>query len=324
MRLLSDGARGWLLPGLAALLFPLVAANDYHLTVMATAFIFAIATLGLNLITGYAGQLNLAHASFMAIGAYTVGILSVDHGWWFWCALPVAGVTSAVLGWFVGLVSLRLQGHFFSIFTLCVGYIIFLVIEKWESLTHGTVGLMGIPAPESIGPIHFDGLAAQYYLTLAFLAAAIWAKRRIVNSLLGRAFIALRNSEELAEAIGIQRMRTKLLAFTLSVFYAGMAGGLYAGFARFISPDAASVNLTFDMMIYMIVGGIGTVAGPVLGAVGMSWLTQSLQFLQEYRFMVFGPILILLVLHVPQGLVGSLSVGRLRWQFRRGRSHAES
>ena len=318
-----DSKLAWGLLLAASLAFPWLAGNDYHLTVMSTAYIFAIATLGLNLITGYTGQLNLAHAGFMAIGAYTVGILTVDHGWSFWSAFPMAGIISAGLGYFVGLLSLRLKGHFFSIFTLCVGYIMFLVIEKWESLTHGTVGIMGIPAPEAIGSVTFESPLALYYLTLFFLVVAVWAMRRIVKSLLGRTFIAIRNSDELAEALGINLMRNKTLAFMLSVFYAGMAGGLYAGFVRFIGPDLAGTHHTFDMMIFMIVGGLGTVLGPLLGAIGMPWLTQSLQFLQEYRFIVFGPILVVLVIFLPHGIVGSFLAWRARRDAKEGKPHAQ-
>jgi len=272
---------------------------------MATAYIFAIATIGLNLITGYTGQFNLAHSGFMAVGAYTVGILTVDHQVPFWIAFALSGFVAAALGFFVGLVSLRLKGHFFSIFTLCVGYIMFLVIEKWESLTHGTVGIMGIPAPTPIAGMEFESPRAQYYLVLLFLVLAVWAMHRIVTSLLGRTFMAIRNGDDLAEALGINLMRNKVLAFMLSVFYAGLAGGLYAGFVRFLGPGIASVEHTFDMTMYMLVGGIGTLLGPLLGSIGVPWLTQYLQFLQDYRFVVFGPLLIILVIFVPHGIVGS-------------------
>jgi branched-chain amino acid transport system permease protein len=307
----------------ASLAFPWLAGNDYHLTVMSTAYIFAIATLGLNLITGYTGQLNLAHAGFMAVGAYTVGILTVDHGWTFWASLLMSGVICVVLGYFIGLVSLRLKGHYFSIFTLCVGYIMFLVIEKWDGLTHGTVGIMGIPEPEAIGGLTFDTPLRLYYLVLFILVVLVWVMRRIVKSLLGRTFIAIRNSDELAEALGINLMRNKMLAFMLSVFYAGISGGLYAGFVRFIGPDMAGVHHTFDMMIFAMVGGLGTVLGPLLGAIGMPWLTQSLQFLQEYRFIVFGPILVALVIFLPYGIVGSFLAWRARRDAKEGKPHAQ-
>jgi branched-chain amino acid transport system permease protein len=308
------GRTGWALLFAFGLLFPLFAKNDYHLTVMSTAYIFALATVGLNLITGYTGQFNLAHAGFMAVGAYTVGILTVDYQVSFWIAFALSGVVAAALGFFVGLVSLRLKGHYFSIFTLCVGYIMFLVIEKWESLTHGTVGIIGIPAPTAIGSLSFDTPRTLYYLVFFFLVIGVWLMHRIVTSLMGRTFMAIRNSDELAESLGINLMRNKLLAFMLSVFYAGMAGGLYAGFVRFLGPDLASVERTFDMTMYMLVGGLGTLLGPLLGALSVPWLTQYLQFLQEYRFLVFGPILVALVIFLPHGIVGSFMGWRARKQ----------
>lgn len=310
------GKPGWLLLLALGLAFPFLAKNDYHLTVMSTAYIFAIATLGLNLITGYTGQFNLAHSGFMAVGAYTVGILTVDHQVPFWIAFALSGVTATVLGFFVGLVSLRLKGHYFSIFTLCVGYIMFLVIEKWESLTHGTVGIIGIPAPSAIGPVTFDSPRALYYMVFFFLVLGVFVMHRIATSLLGRTFVAIRNGDALAEALGINLMRNKLLAFMLSVFYAGLAGGLYAGFVRFLGPGLASVEHSFDMTMYMLVGGLGTLLGPLLGALTVPWLTQYLQFLQEYRFLVFGPILVALVIFVPHGVVGTY----LGWRARRAAS----
>ena len=307
------GRPGWALLFVLGVLFPFVAKNDYHLTVMSTAYIFAIATLGLNLITGYTGQFNLAHSGFMAVGAYTVGLLTVDWQVPFWIAFALSGVVAAALGFFVGIVSLRLKGHYFSIFTLCVGYIMYLVIEKWESLTHGTVGVIGIPAPGAIGPLTFDTPRSLYYLVFFFLVLGVFVMHRIVDSLLGRTFMAIRNGEALAEAMGIPLMRTKLMAFMLSVFYAGLAGGLYAGFVRFLGPGLASVDHSFDMTMYMLVGGLGTLLGPLLGALAVPWLTQYLQFLQEYRFLVFGPILVALVIFLPHGIVGTW----LGWRARR-------
>lgn len=308
-----QGKAGWSLLFIAGLAFPFMAGNDYHLTVMSTAYIFAIATVGLNLITGYTGQFNLAHSGFMAVGAYTVGILTVDHQVPFWVAFALSGVVAAAIGFFVGLVSLRLKGHFFSIFTMCVGYIMFLLIEKWESLTHGAVGIMGIPVPSAIGPISFESPRALYYLVFFFLVVGMWVMHRIVNSLLGRTFMAIRNGDELAESLGINLMRNKVLAFMLSVAYAGFAGGLYAGFVRFLGPDLASVEQTFNMTVYMLIGGLGTLVGPLLGAIAMPWLTQYLQFLQELRYLVFGPILVLLVIFMPHGIVGTY----LGWRARR-------
>jgi branched-chain amino acid transport system permease protein len=300
-----QGKTGWALLLAAAIAFPLVVPNSYFLTVMTLAFIYGIATLGLNLLTGYTGQLNLAHGGFMAIGAYTVGILTVDHQLPFWLAFALSGLVCMAFGYVVGVVSLRLKGHYFSIFTMCVGYIIYLLIEKWEGLTHGTVGLIGIPVPAAIGPITFDSVPAQYYLVLTFLVIAMFIMHRIVSSLLGRSFLAVRNSDALAEALGINLMRTKVLSFVLSVGFAGYAGALYAGQVRFLGPDIARTDVTFDMVMAMLVGGTGTLLGPLLGSVLVPWVTQTLQFLQDYRMLVFGPVLILLIIFFPDGIVGS-------------------
>ena len=301
------------LVGLAlAIVYPLVVPNDYFIYVMALAFIFAIATIGLNLILGYTGQLNLAHAGFMAIGAYTLGLLTVDWGVPFWLALFLSGIVAAAFGFLAGLVSLRLRADYFAIFTLCVGLIIWLVIEKWDSLTHGVVGVIGIPAPSPIGPIRFETPLANYYLVLAFLVLALFVMDRIVHSLLGRAFMAIRNGEGLAEALGIPLMRTKVTAFVISTAYAGYAGGLYAAFVRFIGPQIASEANAFDMIAFILVGGLGTLSGPVLGAIVLTWATQSLQFLQDYRLRVFGPLLIVLVMFLPKGIIGTLKARQAR------------
>lgn len=321
MTQILKGKLGWALLFLAGLAFPWLAGNDYHLTVMSTAYIFAIATLGLNLITGYTGQFNLAHAGFMAVGAYTLGVLTVDHGVSFWLAFVLAGAVTVLVGLPLGWVSLRLRGHYFSIFTLCVGTIMFLVIEKWESLTHGTVGIMGIPAPTAIGPLTFDTPRSIYYLVFFFLVLGVWVMRRVVDSLLGRTFMAIRNGDDLAEALGVNLMRNKLLAFSLSVLYAGLAGALYAGFVRFLGPDLAGVEHTFDMTMYMVIGGLGTVLGPLLGAIMVPWVTQYLQFLQEYRFLIFGPLLVLLVIFLPNGIVGTWNAWRTRQASAREATH---
>ncbi len=289
-----------------AVAFPAVAPNSYYLSVMSLAFIAALAALGLNLIAGYTGQLNLAHGGFMAVGAYTVGILTVDHGVPYWLAFLAAGVVATALGLVVGLISLRLRQHYFAVFTLCVGTILYLVIEKWDGLTHGVVGIMDIPVPPGAGPVSFASPVGQYYLVLAVLALGAFVMARIVRSLVGRSFVAIRNGEALAQALGIDLMRTKVVAFMISTFYAGIAGALYAGYVRFLGPDLANVARTFDMITFTLVGGLGTLAGPILGAVLISWLTQSLQALQDYRMVVFGPLLILLIIYAPNGIVGGL------------------
>ncbi len=300
--LMTPAARYGLLA--LAILFPFLASNEYQVYVMASAFVWAIAVYGLNIITGFCGQLNLAHGGFFAIGAYTLGLLTADHGWSFWPAFLAALLMTAALGFLVGVVSLRLKEHYFAIFTLCVGFIIYLLIDKWEELTHGPIGVRDIAAPYGFGLVDFTETTPFYYLVLAFLVLAIWFMGRLSRSLLGRTFIAIRNGDELAESLGINLMRNKVLAFVLSTTYAGLAGALYAGMVRFIGPEEANITHTFDMITYLLVGGIGTITGPLLGTVGIVWITQSLQFLDEYRMIIFGPLLVVLVIFFPRGITG--------------------
>ncbi|MFT6599913.1 MAG: branched-chain amino acid transport system permease protein [Alloalcanivorax sp.] len=301
-----------------ALIFPLIAGSEYQIYVMALAFIWAIAVYGLNIITGFCGQLNLAHGGFFAIGAYVVAILTVDHGWAFWPAFIASGVFSAVFGFLVGIVSLRLKEHYFAIFTLCVGFIIYLLLDKWEALTHGSLGIINIAPPEGFGLVDFTRTIPFYYLVLFFLVLAIVLVSRISSSLVGRTFLAIRISDDLAQSLGINLMRNKVLAFVLSTVYAGLAGGLYAGVVRFIGPAEADVVHTFDIITYLLVGGIGTLMGPLVGTMAITWLTQAVQSFEEYRMIVFGPLLVLLVIFMPKGVVGTF----LTWRGRRLASKA--
>ncbi|MBM1142823.1 branched-chain amino acid ABC transporter permease [Alcanivorax sp. ZXX171] len=302
----------------AGILFPLVASSEYQIYVMALAFVWAIAVYGLNIITGYCGQLNLAHGGFFAIGAYAVGLLTVDYGWPFWPAFIAAGVLGAFFGFLVGVVSLRLKEHYFAIFTLCVGFIIYLLIEKWEELTHGTLGVISIAPPEGFGLVDFTETIPFYYLVLFFLVLAIGLISRISRSLVGRTFLAIRISDDLAQSLGINLMRNKVLAFVLSTTYAGLAGALLAGVVRFIGPDLAEITHTFDVITYLLVGGIGTLMGPLVGTLLITWITQAVQSFEEYRMIVFGPLLVVLVIFMPKGIVGTF----LTWRGRRLASKA--
>lgn len=300
----------------AALLFPALASNEYQIYVLATAFVWAIAVYGFNIITGYCGQLNLAHGGFFAIGAYAVALLTSDYGWNYWLAFVAALVVTAVLGLLVGAVSLRLKEHYFAIFTLCVGFIIYMLLDKWEELTHGALGVRDIAAPDGFGLVNFRETIPVYYLILFFLVFIIWFTGRIQKSLVGRTFIAIRNGDELAQSLGINLMKTKILAFVVSTTYAGLAGALYAGMIRFVGPEDGNILHTFNMITYMLVGGIGTLFGPLVGTLSIVWITQQLQFLEQYRMIIFGPLLVLLVIFFPLGIVGSF----LTWMHRKAQA----
>lgn len=306
MRDLFTEKNGLIVVFILAVLFPLIAPNNYYIHVMTTVFIWSIAVYGLNLLAGYTGQLSLAHAGFFAIGAYSVGVLTVNYELNFWIALALALVITTFIGLLVGLIALRTKEHYFAIYTLCVGYIIYLLIYKMDGLTGGVRGLIGIPNPDPIGPIRFDTPFSKYYLVLFFLIVVIFLMRRIVRSLIGRTFIAIRNSEELAHTIGIDTVKNKLLSFVLSTFIAGLAGALYASFTRFIGPDIAYTNVTFEMVMFLLVGGLGTLSGPVVGTMLITWLSQYMQFLESYRMLIFGPLIVIIIIYYPRGIVGGI------------------
>lgn len=299
--LIGAGLLGLLILALAV---PYISPSTYYVQVIAMSFIFTIAVYGLNLIEGYLGQLSLVQAGFFGVGAYTAGLLTLKLKMSFWLALPFSAAFTALLALLIGLISFRTRGHYFVILTLCFGVVINLVIEKWESLTGGTGGLIGIPKPAPIGPMTFDTMEKQYYLVVAFLLLTIFVMHRIVNSLVGRTFKSIKNNEELAATLGINVMYYKLLAFGISAFLTGMAGSLYAMFIRFIGPEISNPVLTFEFLLYLLVGGQATLAGPVVGTLLISGLTEGLQFLQEYRLIIFGALLVLMIKFFPMGIVG--------------------
>jgi branched-chain amino acid transport system permease protein len=298
---------------ISVVLFPILVQNDYFIHVMTLSFIWMIGVYGLNLLAGYAGYLSLAHAGFFAIGAYSLGLLTTKAQLNFWLALILALIITGTIGAVIGLIALRTKDAFFAIYTLCVGYIIYLVIDKWDSLTEGVRGLIGIPVPSNIGPISFQSALSQYYLVLFFLLLVIFLMYRIVHSLTGRTYIAIRNSEDLALTIGISTTKNKLTVFVISTLFAGLSGALYASFVRFIGPDIGYISITFDLLTFLLVGGIGTLSGPIVGTLVIVWLSQQLQFLQDYRMMIFGPVLTLLIIFYPKGIAG----GFMEWRMKR-------
>ncbi|MFD2639965.1 branched-chain amino acid ABC transporter permease [Piscibacillus salipiscarius] len=298
---------------LLAVIFPLVSSNAYMIRILILTFIWTIVVYGLNLLAGYTGYLSLAHAGFFALGAYTLAVLTVTYGISYWVAFVLTLIFTALVGTLIGMIALRTKEHFFAIYTLCVGYIIYLIIYNWDSVTGGVRGFLGIPTPGAIGPLEFNSQISNYYLVLFFLVLTIVVMYNIVHSLQGRSFIAIRNSEELAKTIGISTTSNKLLAFILSTVFAGLAGSLFASFTRFIGPEISNITMTFDFLVYLLIGGIGTLSGPVIGTFIIVWISQELQFLQDYRMLVFGPILVLLIIFDPRGISGFV----IDWNLKR-------
>ena len=297
-------AGGLAIAVVVAAALPVLVPNEYYLQILTQAYVFAISACGLNVIVGLAGQLSLAHAGFFGIGAYAVALLATKAAVTFWLALPAGVLLCMAAGYVIGSVCLRSKGHYFAIFTLAVGIIIHLVIQKWESLTHGHVGVIGIPGPGPIGPIHFESGIARSYLALFFLALAVLAVSRLVRSPVGRTLMAVRESEPLAAAVGVDVMAAKRMAFTISAAIAGLAGGLFAGFIGFLGPESSNVEMTFNTLLYIMVGGVGSLAGPIAGTFIVYGLSQVLAVVQQYQMVIFGLALVLLILFMPSGLTG--------------------
>ena len=292
-----------------ALVIPHVITNLYYAQIITMSCIFAIGALSMNLIMGYTGQMSLAHGGFFAIGAYGVAILTSKLGWNFWPALPAAALLAAFIGFLVGLPALRTRGAYFAITTLCLGEIIYLLAGNWMELTGGHTGMVGIPLPSpvsipGVGQLTFDSPASQYYLVLSFLIFTVFVMSRLINSLRGRTFLATAINEDLSEAVGINTFRTKLLSFVVANFFAGLAGGIYASLMGSISPSVASVTMTFNFLMYVLLGGMTTLAGPVIGAFIIPVLLEYLQFLQDYQMILFGFLLIVVIIYFPTGFMG--------------------
>ncbi len=294
-----------------ALIVPLIVPNRYAFQIIIMSCLYAIGTLGMNLILGYTGQASLAHAGFFGIGAYGVALMT-KAGMSFWLALPFSALLAAAIGFLVGLPTLRTRGSYFAISTLCMGVIIEIVAGNWVSLTGGTTGIVGIPQPNPIGLLHFETQTSQYYLVLFFLLLTLFVMHRLVFSLKGLSFMAVRNNEVLAEAVGINTFTTKILSFVIANFFAGMAGGIYAALIGSISPSSASILITFNLLVYLLLGGMATLAGPVIGAFAIPALMEYLQALQEYSMIIFGILLIVVIIFFPMGLMGGLTTLRNR------------
>jgi branched-chain amino acid transport system permease protein len=271
--------------------------------------IFVILVISLNLVVGYTGQISLAHGAFYGIGAYICGILQVREILPFWPALVVAIIGTGILGILVGIPMLRTRGPYFAIGSMCLGIIVSLVLLNWQSLTGGT-SLGGIRGPGQlkIGGWVIDFLSNKvyYYFVLIFVVLTIFIVNRLIYSRVGRAFMAIREEEELAEAIGVNPMRFKVLSFAIGAMLAALAGSLYAGYMGAIDPDIASVGMSFNLLVMVLVGGSGTMAGSVIGTVLLWMIPEWLQAAQQYRPLIFGFILLLIIIFMPRGIVGWL------------------
>ena len=279
--------------------------NTYHLQVLIFIGINTLLALGLNMLMGYAGQISLGHAAFYGLGAYTSAALTVHFGWSPWLALPAALGLSAAVAWVVGLPTLRLSGYYLGMGTLGFGMIVFIVFREWSSLTGGASGLVGIP-PLSIGPVVFYEPRGYFYLVWAVVLASLVLCRRLIRSRVGRALRAIHDSENAARAVGVDTHRFKLRIFVLSAVLAALAGFLYAHFVSFISPGSFDFMVSVRLVTMVVIGGMASIWGALLGAALLTLLPEWLHAFAEFEMIVYGAILVGVMIFLPQGLTRGL------------------
>jgi branched-chain amino acid transport system permease protein len=286
--------------GLGLLALAAARMGSYHVYLLSLAMINIIAAIGLNLVTGNSGQISLCHSSFMAIGAYASALMTARLGIPFWGAIPLGALLAAAIGALVGAPASRLRGIYLALATLGFLQIVQIVIEELADVTGGVRGLT-IPKATFAGSVLSE--YARFVIVLACCAAAIWTARNLLASRVGRELDAVRLSPHAAQALGVSVHRVRLAAFALSAAYAGVAGGLQAIVVGFIDPVEFGVSAALRQITYIVVGGMGSVAGSVLGAAVLSALPEALRPVKEYSDIIYTSILLAFLIFMPQGLV---------------------
>ena len=298
----------------AVLMLALVAVpflfSSYPVRIVMTMFIAVILSLGLNLLMGYAGQVSLANAAFFGIGAYAVAILGNTYGWPFWVSLPVASVATAVLGLVVGLPALRVSSHYLALATLAFVWTAQVIVVDWASVTGGAPGFS--TSRRAIGLSAFEDDRYYYFLMLAVTIGMVVLALHIIDSKLGRAFMAVRDNENAAEVMGINLAKYKTTAFAVNAFYCAVAGGLQAGLVRFLDPGEFGLWPSIWHLLYIVVGGLGSVLGSVLGPLVLVALPETLRAFAEYRELIFAFVLLFVLIFMPQGIAGKFHEWRQR------------
>jgi branched-chain amino acid transport system permease protein len=313
--------------------FPFLFKN-YYVYVANYVAINVLVALGLNLLVGYTGQISLGHAGFFAIGAYGTIVFMAKFHFPFLVALPLAALAAAVFGFLLGFPALRLEGPYLSIATLGFGLTITRVIGRVEFFG----GRQGLHAPDlTIGPWHLSTDRDFYYLLITITVILTLAARNLIKTKVGRAFIAIRDADIAAETMGVNIMYYKTLAFAVSAFYAGIAGGLYAFVLRFIEPELFSLLMSILFLAMVVVGGLGSILGSVAGACLLSWLDLELRnilsipYIGEWltelsrsyfsitgvsniQFIFYGLIMVLIMLFEPLGIYGFWIRTKIYWR----------
>lgn len=294
----------WILLTVVLLAVPFMGFSSYLMRILIMIGIYAMLGIGLNILTGYTGLVSLGHAGFFAIGAYTASLLMLRLNVPFVAAMLIAACVTGLVGLLVGLPSLRLTGSYLTIVTLGFGEIVKMIIVNWDSLTNGTLGLKNIPKPSFFGVEMTLSNHGLYYTMLMLVFLVTIACVAIIRSNTGRAFQAIKEDEMAATMMGIRTVRYKLLSFVISAFITGIAGSFYATLVGFIDANSFTFDVSVLIISVVIVGGMGTMRGMFLGAALLIAFPEVSRALMEYRFVVYGLLLVLMMRFRPQGLLG--------------------
>ncbi len=296
------GRFAWVFALAAAIIAPLF-LNGYSLDVFTSVLFYTMLALGLNLLVGDLGLLNLGYIAFYGIGAYTYAILSAKFGIGFWGSLMLGGIAASVFSLIIAVPTLRLKGDYLAIATLGFGEIVRIVLNNWDSLTNGPNGIMNIPRP-SLPWIQLSTGIGFFYLVLCFVILQVYLLYRIKRSRFGRYAVAIRENERAAEMVGINTYKIKTLYFMLSAFFGGVAGVLFASKQMFVSPDSFTFIESVYVLAMVILGGMGNIAGVMAGAFTLVVLPELLREFVLYRMLIFSLLLITMMLFKPEGLLG--------------------
>jgi len=283
------------------IIIPILTPNMYIMQIVNMICIYIILGTSINVLTGFTGQLSLGQAAFFGVGAYTTALLNTRAGLQFIPCMIGSVLITALFGIVLAVPALKVKGSYLALLTMGFGEVVRIVMINWTPVTNGTAGILGIESPVLFG-FAFDSLKKYYFLIVAFVILGLAYQNMIIHTRTGRAFVAIREDNEAAELTGINVTGYKIRAFVLSAIYCGMAGCLYAMMIRYISPDTFTNNISSVILWTAIVGGFGTVAGPVLGGIIMQVLPEALRFLGDWRLVVYGVILLIVILRFPGGL----------------------
>lgn len=290
-----------------ALVFPFI-FSMYQTNIMITGLIYVMLGLGLNIVVGLAGLLDLGYVAFYAVGAYSYALLNHHFGIGFWTALPIGAGVGVLFGILLGFPVLRLRGDYLAIVTLGFGEIIRLILENWNAFSFGPSGIANIPRPSlfSIQLSLQNATIYLYYLMILLVLFTIFVVNRLQDSRIGRAWIALREDEVACEAMGVDRRKTKLTAFALGATWAGMAGVIFAAKTTFINPASFTIWESIIILCIVVLGGMGSIIGVIVGALILILLPEYLRAFSEYRMLIFGGMLVLMMVFRPGGIVSDV------------------